>query len=412
MRLFRALTSPPARVSERTLADLARTEGINEMLACTGKEEWFAGRNNIAEKMSGPGYPSDGHHGPKEAVQMIDLRSDTITQPTPEMREAMFQAELGDDVYGEDPTVNRLEEAAAAKLGKEAGLFTASGTMGNLIAIMTHTQPGDEIFLDAGAHIYYYEVGGLSRVAGLVPHLIHGERGMISRQQLEAAVRPDNIHFPEPKLLCLENTHNRAGGRVLPQDQVVATTQLAQELGLRLHLDGARLFNAAAASQTTAAALAAPFDSVMVCLSKGLAAPVGSVVVGSGDFIARARKIRKVLGGGMRQAGVLAAAGLWALEHMTDRLQDDHQRAQALADGLAAIPGLSLQQPVETNMLYVRISTPGWDAAKLVAAWQERGICSNAVGSDSVRLVTHWQIDDEHIRTVIQITEELLAAAA
>ncbi len=344
-------------------------------------------------------------------MQSIDLRSDTITQPTPEMREAMYSAELGDDVYGEDPTVNRLEAVAAQVLGKEAGLFTASGTMGNLIAIMTHTNPGDEIFLDAGAHIYYYEVGGLSRVAGLVPHLIEGDRGLIRRHQLEQAVRPDNIHFPEPKLLCMENTHNRAGGRVLPHDEVLATTELAKQLGLRLHLDGARLFNAVAASSQAPAVLAAPFDSIMICLSKGLAAPMGSVLVGSTKFIAKARKIRKMLGGGMRQAGVAAAAGLWALEHMTDRLADDHERARSLGSGLTAIPGLSLLQPVETNMLYIQITVPGWNAEKLVAAWEERGVRSNAVAGDAIRLVTHWEIDDAQIQSVVAITKEILGAA-
>ncbi len=330
-------------------------------------------------------------------MKTIDLRSDTITLPTPEMRLAMAEAELGDDVYGEDPTVNELEAEAADVLGKEAGLFTASGTMGNLAALMSHTTPGDEVLLDQEAHIYYYEVGGLCRVAGLVPNLIAGDRGLISAGQLQEALRPANIHFPRPKLLCMENTHNRAGGRVLPQDAVAETAETAREAGLRVHLDGARLFNAAVASGSAAKELAAPFDSVMVCLSKGLAAPMGSVLVGSAAFVARARKNRKLLGGGMRQAGVAAAAGLWALRNMTERLREDHSRAQVLAERLTAHSGVALAQPVETNMLYLTVQG---SAADWVQSLQEHGVLSNAVGPNLLRLVTHCQLDDVDMERV------------
>ena len=238
-------------------------------------------------------------------MRTVDLRSDTVTQPTPRMRELMSKAVVGDDVYQEDPTVNQLEAYGAELVGKEAALFVASGTMGNLVALMTHTHPGEEVILEAEAHIYYYEVGGLCRIAGLVPHLLPGEGGIFTPEQLKKALRPANIHYPKTTLLCLENTHNRAGGRVLPQGQVEEIAEIAKEAGLKLHLDGARIFNAAAASGIDVKTLAAPFDSVMFCLSKGLAAPAGSLLAGSAEFIARARKNRKILGGGMRQAGSL-----------------------------------------------------------------------------------------------------------
>ncbi|MGI6149975.1 MAG: low-specificity L-threonine aldolase [Firmicutes bacterium] len=341
----------------------------------------------------------------------IDLRSDTVTEPTPAMRRAMAEAEVGDDVYGEDPTVRRLEETAAQILGKEAGLFVSSGTMGNLAALLAHTQPGQEVILDANSHIFYYEAGGLARIAGLMPRPIETEKGCITAQQLRQAVRSRDIHFPPPALFCLENTHNRAGGAVLPQDEVEAVVECARELGLRTHLDGARLMNAAVFQNQPPARLAQPFDSVMLCLSKGLAAPVGSVLVGSAEFIAQARRARKILGGGMRQAGVLAAAGLIALTEMPKRLGEDHARARRLAEGLRSIAGLAVKGEVQTNMVIVEVTAEGWDAARLVQAWRSAGILTNAISPQAVRLVTHYQITDENVDRVIAVTERMMAQA-
>lgn len=339
-------------------------------------------------------------------MRIIDLRSDTVTQPTEEMREAMARAEVGDDVYREDPTVRQLEAYAAELLGKEAALFVSSGTMGNLVSLLSHTRPGDEVILEENSHIYYYEVGGLAMVAGLTPRLITSRNGLFSLNQLQEALRPENIHFPATSLVCLENTHNRAGGKVLPQGEVLEVAKLARERGLKLHLDGARLFNAACASHKSARVLAEPFDSVMFCLSKGLAAPVGSMVVGSLEFIERARKFRKMLGGGLRQAGVLAAAGLYALQFMTDRLKDDHARATWLSQGLGAIEGLQIISPPETNMVMVEVNTPSFDVVQLLQAWRDQGILASSVSVSRIRLVTHYQITDGDIETVIAITKD------
>lgn len=340
---------------------------------------------------------------------VVDLRSDTVTQPTPVMRRAMAEAEVGDDVYGEDPTVKRLEETAAQMLGKEAGLFVSSGTMGNLTALLAHTHPGEEVILEANAHIYYYEAGGLARIAGLIPRLIETTDGCISPEQLIEAVRPGDIHFPPASLFCLENTHNRAGGRVLPQDAVERVVNCAKELGLKTHLDGARLMNAAVYQKLPPSRLAEPFDSVSLCLSKGLAAPVGSVLVGTREFIARARHARKLLGGGMRQAGVLAAAGLIALTEMPARLEEDHARARRLGTGLKHIPGLEVIGEVQTNIVIVEVTAPGWDSAGLTAAWREAGILANTASPRRVRLVTHYQISDADIERVIAVTEQIMA---
>ncbi len=339
---------------------------------------------------------------------IIDLRSDTVTQPTPAMRQAMAAAEVGDDVYREDPTVQLLEQTAASVLGKEAALFVSSGTMGNLIALMTHTQPGQEVVVEANAHIYYYEAGGLARLAGLMPRLIDTTDGMITCEQLQAVLRPRDIHFPPTALFCLENTHNRAGGVVLPQDDVDAVTAYAKEMGLKTHLDGARLMNAAVYQNLSPERLAEPFDSVMVCLSKGLAAPVGSVLAGSVEFIEKARRIRKLLGGGMRQAGVLAAAGIIALTEMPKRLTEDHRRARRLGEGINTISGLKVRGEVQTNMVIVDITAPELDSHALVEEWRKAGILVNAVAPQAVRLVTHYQITDEAVDRVLGITEEIM----
>ncbi|MFO7173259.1 MAG: low-specificity L-threonine aldolase [Bacillota bacterium] len=344
-------------------------------------------------------------------MRPIDLRSDTVTVPTPEMRRAMYEAEVGDDVYGEDPTVNRLEELAAEILGKEAALFVVSGTQGNQVAILTHTRRGDEVICEAEAHVYFYEVGAIAALAGCQVRPIPGHRGMPAPEAVAAAIRPKNVHFPRTGLICLENTHNRAGGTVLPQDQVEAVCAIAHQHGIPVHLDGARLFNAAVAQGRTARELAAPFDSVMVCLSKGLGAPVGSILAGRRDFIEEARRMRKLLGGGMRQAGVLAAAGIVALTTMVDRLAEDHANARRLAEGIAQIPGLAVDlKTVQTNMVFFDITDSRWDAPRLVAALEAAGVRCNAVGPRRVRWVTHKDVSAADCDRALLILQETLKA--
>ena len=285
-------------------------------------------------------------------MNFVDLRSDTVTTPTPAMREAMYSAEVGDDVYGEDPTVNRLQALAAEKTGKEAGLFVTSGTMGNLAAVLAHCDRGDEVILGNLAHTFLFEAGGISALGGVHSHQIPNQPdGTLALDDILAAIRPDDAHFPVTRLICLENTHNRCGGVSLSVEYTRQVGELAHEHGLQVHLDGARLFNAAVAQGVSAAELAGPVDSVTFCLSKGLSAPVGSVLCGSGEFIHRAHRIRKQLGGGMRQAGVLAAAGIVALETMVDRLAEDHARARTLASRLQALPGYGSRpgQPVHEH---------------------------------------------------------------
>jgi threonine aldolase len=329
------------------------------------------------------------------ARRAIDLRSDTVTQPTEAMREAMARAEVGDDVFGEDPTVRRLEAAAAARTGKAAALFVASGTMANLVALLSHTRRGDEVILDDQAHTYLMEGGGAAALAGVMPRPLATERGFIGGAHLEAALRPSDVHFAPARLVCIENTHNRHGGTVAPVEAVEDLAAAAHRHGLRVHLDGARLFNAAVALGVPAARLAAPVDSVAFCLSKGLSAPVGSLLCGDGDFIARARHARKMVGGGMRQAGVLAAAGLVALEEMVDRLADDHRVARRLADGLAALPAVRIDvSRVQTNV--VRAELPAHDAREVADRLRARGVRVSIVGARGVRLVAnrHVTLDD------------------
>lgn len=343
---------------------------------------------------------------------MIDLRSDTVTQPTPDMRRAMAEAEVGDDVYGEDPTIARLEELGADMMGKEAAVFVPSGTMGNQIAVLAQTTPGDEIILEAEAHVFYYEVGGLARLGGLQTRTVPGEHGRIRPEQVAAAVRDENIHFPRTTLLCLENTHNRAGGTVLTVEQTAALAAVAHEHGLNVHLDGARVFNAAVALGVPVADLAAPCDTVMFCLSKGLSAPVGSLVAGPAATIARVRQFRKLLGGGMRQAGVLAAAGLIALQHMPARLAEDHEHARRLALGLAELPGVQVDlETVQTNIVIFHLSGSVSGPA-LVSGLREHGVLANATGPKSVRFVTHKDITAADIDTTVQAVAGLLRAVA
>ena len=321
---------------------------------------------------------------------MIDLRSDTVTRPTDEMRAAMANAEVGDDVWGDDPTVNRLEAVAADWLGKEAALFVASGTMGNQVAVMTHCRPGDEVLVEAEAHIYWYEVGGIARLAGAQPRPIRTPDGILTPELVRGAVREENIHYPTPRLLCLENTHNRAGGKVHRLPEFRSVVDHAHSMGLKVHLDGARLANAAVAQGIPMREAAAGVDSVMCCLSKGLCAPVGSVLAGTKAFIAEARRNRKVLGGGMRQAGILAAAGLISIERMTDRLREDHQLAKEIAESLADVPGV-LCDPgaVETNMVQVDLDRP---AGPIVDALAREGVLCGTSGPTRIRLVTHHDV--------------------
>jgi len=340
----------------------------------------------------------------------IDLRSDTVTLPTDEMREAMKNAEVGDDVYKEDPTINRLEDLAAKKLKKEAALFVSSGTMGNLIAILTHCQRGDEVILEMDSHIYYYEVGGMSAVAGVIPRLIVGDKGILNPQDIEKAFREENIQYPKTTLICLENTHNRAGGTIIPLEVTEEICQLAHQRNIQVHLDGARIFNAAIALNIKPALLAKNVDSVMFCLSKGLSAPVGSILAGSKEFIQRARKNRKMLGGGMRQAGILAAAGIIALENMVERLEEDHKNARILGEGLADISGIKIDlETIQTNMVYFDLNESGMDTYQFLPKLAEYNILGSPRPPTKVRLVTHYGINKDDIYTTIEVIREILS---
>jgi len=333
-----------------------------------------------------------------------DFRSDTVTRPTPAMRAAMGAAELGDDVFGDDPTVNRLQDLAAERLGFEAALFVPSGTMANQVAIRTHTEPGDEIIVESTSHIFLYEGGGAAALSGCSVRCVDGDRGQLTAAQVSEAVRPPGglSHYPHSKLVCLENTANKGGGTVYAQPRVAEIAAVTRANGLRLHLDGARLFNAAVALGRPAAELAAPFDSVSVCLSKGLGCPVGSLLLGSRPFIDRAHRFRKMFGGGMRQAGVLAAAGVYALEHHIDRLAADHGRARRLAEAVAAMSAFDVDlDSVETNMAYIDTRPSGLNAAAVLAALEARGVLAVGTGSHTIRLVAHLDVDDAGIDAAI-----------
>ncbi|WP_429156502.1 low-specificity L-threonine aldolase [Aeromonas veronii] len=338
-------------------------------------------------------------------MRYIDLRSDTVTQPTDAMRQAMLHAEVGDDVYGEDPGVNALEAYGARLLGKQAALFVPSGTMSNLLAVMSHCQRGEGAILGNAAHIYRYEAQGSAVLGSVALQPMPMQRdGTLAFDDIKAALAPDDAHFVQTRLICLENTHN---GKVLPLSYLQEMGAFVAERGLKLHLDGARLFNAAVASETPVEVIAAPFDSISICLSKGLGAPVGSLLVGSHDFIARARRLRKMLGGGMRQAGILAQAGLFALEQHVTRLADDHRRAKRLAEGLSALPGIELDLSlVQSNMVFLRLREG--ESAPLLAFMKERGILFSGYGE--LRLVTHLQINDDDIEEVIDAFTEYLGA--
>ncbi|AVX19675.1 L-threonine aldolase [Carboxydocella sporoproducens DSM 16521] len=341
-------------------------------------------------------------------MKYIDLRSDTVTQPTEEMRQAMARAEVGDDVYGEDPTVRRLEEKAAELFGKEAALLVPSGTMGNQLAVLAHTQRGDEVIVEAEAHVFFYEVGGLGALAGVQTRTIRGEKGVLPAARVREAIRLSDIHFPRTALICLENTHNRAGGTVMGLQEMEAIGQIGKEYQIPIHLDGARIFNAATYLGLPVKVLTKDMDSVMFCLSKGLAAPIGSMLVGSAQFIARARRLRKMLGGGMRQAGIIAAAGMVALETMVERLAEDHRRARQLAEGLAAIPGLKVDlERVQTNIVVADIMATGLSPAVFLGKLKEQGVLAAAFGGNLVRFVTHKDIDDLDIDQALMEIERI-----
>ena len=338
---------------------------------------------------------------------VVDLRSDTLTLPTAEMREAMARAEVGDDVWEEDPTMARLEAMAAERLGKEAGLFVTSGTQGNLVSVLAQTRPGQEVVLDADAHIFNSEVAGAAIIGGVQMRPVPTERGFLAPAQVRAALRPANIHLPPTGLVCIENTHNRHGGTCCAPEEIAAIAAAAHAGGVPVHLDGARIFNAAVALGRPARDFTANVDSVTFCVSKGLSAPVGSLVCGSADFVARARRVRKMLGGGMRQAGIIAAAGIVALERMVDRLADDHVNARTLAEGLAGLPGLHIDlATVQTNIVILRIDRAG-GADELVAGCAARKIKLHAMSPTFIRCVTHKDVDADDIGRVLDAFKEI-----
>ena len=344
-------------------------------------------------------------------MEYVDLRSDTVTKPTPEMREAMAEAEVGDDVYRDDPTVNQLEELAAQMLGKEAALFVPSGTMGNLIALLVHCQRGDEVIVGSHSHIYLNEAGGMAALGGIQPCPVRNQSdGTLALDDIRACIRSEDVHHPITRLVCLENTQNICGGVPLSPDYTRQVAELAHRNNLFLHIDGARIFNAAAALQVSVRELVEPADSVMFCLSKGLAAPIGSMLAGTQKAMARARHIRKMLGGGMRQVGVLAAAGMISLEKMTKRLGEDHARARRLADALRQVRGLVVDQnSPSTNMVYLNLSEEsGTDAYRVTQKMKDQGVLVDPENARRFRLVTHYGIDDTGVEKTVSAFQEAL----
>ena len=338
----------------------------------------------------------------------IDLRSDTVTRPSAAMRRAMADADVGDDVFLEDPTLNRLQDRAAALFEREAALFVPSGSMGNLTCVMAQTRPGQEVICESNGHIYNYEMGALAALAGVLPRVVNGEDGVLTWDAIAPAIRAKVYYRPQTSLICLENTVNMAGGTVYRTDVVEDICDRAHEQGIHVHLDGARVFNAATYLNEHVAAMTRKFDSVQFCLSKGLGAPVGSMIVGSREFIERCRPIRKMLGGGMRQAGVLAAAGIIALEEGPKRLQIDHDNAQLLATKLAAIPGIALDPAkVQTNIVIFSVKPSGRSSSTFLEQIREQGVLAVPVDNDRVRMVTHLDVD----RADIERAAQLVAAA-
>lgn len=348
---------------------------------------------------------------PTPKAAPVDLRSDTVTRPTPGMRRAMMEAEVGDDVYGEDPTLNRLQSRAAEIFEREAALFVPTGSMGNLIAIKTHTQPGQEVICDNGSHINQYELSSMSFVAGVLPRTVNAPDGILSWSLIEPLLQIKHPHKADTGLISLENTHNIAGGTIYPQATMDDICLRAREVGIPVHLDGARIFNAAAVLGRSVAQLTKHCDSVMFCLSKGLGAPVGSMLVGSKEFIAKAHRFRKAFGGGMRQAGVLAAAGLVALEESPKGLQKDHENARYLAEQLANLPGISLDpKKVVTNIVRFDVTNTGRTAAEICGELKKRNIFAGPFAKYAIRMVTHFDVDRPGIEKALNALREILAA--
>ncbi|HSO75702.1 MAG TPA: GntG family PLP-dependent aldolase [Blastocatellia bacterium] len=335
-------------------------------------------------------------------MNYIDLRSDTVTRPTGEMREAMARAEVGDDVYGEDPTARRLQERAAEMLGKEAALFVPSGTMGNQIAVRLHTQPGQEVILEERSHMFNMEMAGMAVISGALAHPVRCPDGRMDWASIEAAIRPRSPYLAQTGLVAVENTTNFAGGTVMSVDRMNEIAERAHQVGIPVHLDGARIFNAAIVLKRDVAEIASLFDSVMFCLSKGLCAPVGSMLAGSREFIDRAVPVRRMLGGGMRQVGVLAAAGLVALEKMTERLEEDHANAQFLATGLTEIHGVKIDlEKVQTNILVFDIAGTGQTTAELAAKLKQRGVLASGINAREMRMVAHKDVSRADCETAL-----------
>ncbi|MGQ9509141.1 MAG: low-specificity L-threonine aldolase [Thermodesulfobacteriota bacterium] len=340
---------------------------------------------------------------------IIDLRSDTVTKPTAGMRKAMAEAEVGDDVYGEDPTVNQLQEKVARLLGKEASLFVPSGTMANQLAIKSQTQPGDEVIIEATSHPFNFEGGAGAALSGVQFYCLKGERGILQAFQIEEAIRPYDHHYPVTRLICLENTHNRGGGTIYPIKEMEAIFRLAKTRGLLVHLDGARLWNASVASGIPLHEYAKWADSVSLCLSKGLGAPIGSLVAGSKELIDRVHRFRKMFGGGMRQVGIIAAAGLYAIEHHVDRLKEDHKNAKRLAQGLNDLKGISIDpEKVETNIVIFDIDNPQITAFALAEEMKKYGVLIHTIRNNKVRLVTHLDVTSEQIEFALEAFEKVL----
>jgi threonine aldolase len=342
---------------------------------------------------------------------LIDLRSDTITRPTPGMRAAIQAAEVGDDVFDEDPTVNRLQERVAALLGKEAALFVPSGTMSNQICVKVHTQPGDELLCEATCHIYNFEAGGPAVLSGVTCRTLEGDYGILDVSQLEDKVRPVNDHLVRTRLVCLENTHNRGGGKVYPLEKIQAISSWAHQNGLIVHLDGARLWNASVATGIPLAEWAGNFDSVSVCFSKGLGAPIGSALAGTREFITRAKRVRKLFGGGMRQAGMAAAGALYAVEHHIDRLAEDHRNARILARAIADTPGLRLDPPeVETNLVWFEVDPELGTAKDVAAALKQRGVRVHPAARQMLRACTHMDVSAAHVERAAEVIRQTVPA--
>jgi threonine aldolase len=344
------------------------------------------------------------------ALRIVDLRTDTLTMPSPDMRRAMADAELGDDVFGEDPTVNRLQDVAAEMLCKEAALFVSSGTMGNLLGLLVNARSGEELIADADSHVFLAEAAGAAALGGIQIMPVRTDGGIMEPEQVVEAIRPDDQHYPRTAAVTFENTHNRHGGVAWPLSALRAASQRARDSGIAVHIDGARIFNAALAVRADAKDLAACGDTLTFCLSKGLGAPAGSVLVGPQAKIAAAKRWRKMLGGGMRQIGVLAAAGLYALDHMVDRLAEDHANARTLAEGLAEIKGISLDLwRVQTNLVIFEIN--GISTASFLDECKKRGLSADATGRARVRFVTHYGIDAEDVQCALKVVSEVMGAA-